>query len=36
MGFNVVSGFEVSLEAELTLARVNEKGFRGGGGGQGR
>ena len=35
VGFNV-SGFEVSLEAELTLVLVNEKGLRGGGGGGGR
>ena len=33
--FNVVSGFEMSLEAELTLVLVNEKGFGGGGGGGG-
>ena len=35
VGFNVVNGFEVSLEAELTLVLVNEKGWGGGGGGRG-
>ena len=35
VGFNVVSGFEVSLEAELTLILVTEKGF-GRGKGRGR
>ena len=29
MDFNFVSGFEVSLEAELTLVLVNEKGLGG-------
>ena len=36
MDFNVVSGFEVSLEVELTLVLVNKKGLgEGGGGGRG-
>ena len=30
--FNVVSGFEVDLEVEFTLALLNVKGLGGGGG----
>ena len=36
MDFNVVSGFEVDLEVELTLVLVNVKGWEGGGGRKGR
>ena len=35
MDFNVVSGFEVDLEVEITLVLVNVKGFFLGGGGAG-